>query len=201
MRWYHYLLPALVLSSAARAQPAASLPPAASTASNWGGGVGIGNGLEMHAGYLKNHWLLLGRSRYKWWRPDSGPGSSGWFQRFNTSSRQVEVAALAGYGQPVGRSLAYAAAGVGYVIGRQLGEYRYTIRGNEFIVNDTHFYAYRSYQAIGVPLEMGFISPLKKRETSLGLCFQANLNPEHSVYCVLLSLWFGKLGAAPAGMR
>lgn len=191
----------MALAQTTPAQPAAPLPPAAAAAGGWGGGIGIGNGLEMHAAYLKNHFLLLGRSRYKWWRPDSGPGANGLFQRLNTRSRQVEVAALVGYAQPVGRGLAYAAAGVGYVVGRQLGEYRFTLRGNEFLVNDTHYYAYRSYQALGVPLEIGFISPLEKRGTRLGLSLQANLNPEHSVYCVLLSLWFGKLGAGAAETR
>ncbi|GAB3310046.1 hypothetical protein GCM10027511_22910 [Hymenobacter humi] len=153
----------------------------------------------MHAGYFKEHLLLFGRSRYKWWGPEDGPGTSNLFQNFNTRSRQAEVAALAGYGLPVGLGLAYAAAGVGYVAGRQLGEYRYTIRSNEFLSNDTHYYAYRSYQALGVPLEVGLLGPVRNRSLRVGLALQANLNPEKSVYCLLLTFWGGKAGASSPG--
>ncbi|ALW86414.1 hypothetical protein AUC43_15770 [Hymenobacter sedentarius] len=191
-------LPALLLSLAARAQSAAPLPAPASPGA-WGGGIGIGNGLEIHADYLKGHLLLVGRSRYKWWGPQEGPGSSNLLQNFNTRSRQTEVAALAGYGLPVGRGLAYAAAGVGYVAGRELGAYCYTIRSNNFFSNDTHYYAYRSYQAIGVPLEVGLLTPGTKRGLGIGLAFQTNLNPEKSVYCLLLTFWGGQLGASPSG--
>ena len=187
-----------LLSTNTLAQSTTPRPPAAGTSSGWGG-VGFGNGLEAHAGRFSNHRLVLGSARYKWWKPDSGPGAGDLVSHFNTRSRQTEAAVLAGYGQPLGRTLAYAAAGVAYVAGRQLGEYRYTIRSNAFLANSTHYYAYRRYQAIGLPLEMGLLLPLPNRDTNLGLSFQVNLNPDQSVYCVLLTLWTGQLRTNPTG--
>ncbi|MBF9237983.1 hypothetical protein I2I05_11315 [Hymenobacter sp. BT683] len=194
MKRYCFLLIGLFFSQAARAQPASPAPAATPLSGIWDGGVGIGNGIEIHGGYLSNHFLLLGRTRYKWWRPDSGPGSTGLFRQFNTRSRQTEVAALAGYSMPLSGTLLYAGAGVGYVTGRQLGEYRYTLRGNALIGGDTHYYAYRRYQAIGLPLEAGILFPAPKFKPSFGVTFQANLNPEQSVFCLLFTLWSGQFG-------
>lgn len=182
-------LSACLLPSLALAQAAAGAP-----ASTWGGGLGFGNGLELHGDYqTAGHLLLLGRARYKWWGPSSGPGV-GQVEHSNTSSRQTEIAALAVYGLPVGRSLLYGAAGVAYVAGRQLGEYRYSTLSNGLASSDaTYYYAYRSYQALGLPVEIGFRAP-PLRGLRLGLAGQANFNPEHSVYCVLLTLWADRLG-------
>jgi len=165
---------------------------------SWAGGFGLGNGVEIHVARTQQRLLLLGRGRYKLWGPESGPGSAfSLLQALNTRSQQVELAALAGSSLPLGRTLLYGAAGVGYVAGRQLGEYRYSIQTNSILGEATHYYAYRDYQALGVPLEAGLLLPeSKKRPVRLGLAFQANLNPEHSVYCALLSFWFGHVGPA-----
>jgi len=155
----------------------------------------------VHGGYLAaGHWLVLGGARGKWWGPSSGPGAR-WislFESLNTSSRQYEGAVLGGYALPLGRWLTYGAAGLGYVAGRQLGEYRYSLRGNGLFISDaTHYYAYRDYQALGVPLEASVLAPaIARANLRLGLTLQANLNPEHSVYCLLLSIWPGKFGTA-----
>lgn len=166
----------------------------------WAGGFGLGNGVEIHVARTQQRLLLLGRARYKVWGPESGPGSAfGLLQTLNTRSQQAELAALAGSSLPLGRTMAYGAAGVGYVAGRQLGEYRYSVQTNSILGEATHYYAYRDYQALGVPLEAGLLLPeSKKRPVRLGLAFQANLNPEHSVYCALLTFWFGHVG--PAGL-
>lgn len=164
----------------------------------WSGGLGVGNGLELHANYQTDgHLLLLGRARYKWWGPSSGP-SSGLLDQLNTRSRQVEVAALAGYGVPVGRGRLYATAGLAYVLGRQLNGYRYATYASGFLSSDaTYYYAYRRYQALGLPLEASFLAPPLARGPRLGLAFQANLTPEQSVYCVLLTLGFSSWGRPP----
>ncbi|OGX85692.1 hypothetical protein [Hymenobacter coccineus] len=171
------------------ARPCLGPAPAENPPGPWSGGLGVGNGLELHAAYQTDgHLLLLGRNRYKWWGPSAGPGSK-FFDNVNVLSRQIEVAALAGYGAPVGRSRAYAAAGLAYVLDRQLGDYRYTTRSSGLLWGDaTYHYAYRRYQALGLPLEIGLQGPLGRNQQRLGLAFQANLNPEHSVYCALLTL-------------
>ncbi|OGX88226.1 hypothetical protein BEN47_09045 [Hymenobacter lapidarius] len=198
----HCFLPiALFISQVALAQPVSPAPSAPTLTGSWSGGLGVGNGVEIHAGYFANRFVVLGRTRYKWWRPDSGPGSSGLFRRFNTRSRQTEVAALAGYSVPVRSALVYAGAGVGYVAGRQLGDYRYTLRGNAAISNDTYYYAYRRYQAIGLPLEVGFVCPAPNPDLNVGISFQANLNPEQSVFCLLVTLWGGQFSRRPAPAR
>lgn len=173
----------------------------APTRGTWGAGLALGNGVAVHGGYLAaGHWLVLGRARGKWWGPAAGPGSK-WislFESLNTHSRQYEGALLGGYAQPLGSWLTYGAAGLGYVAGRQLGEYRYSLRGNGLLFGDaTHYYAYRDYQALGVPLEVSVLAPpFARADLRLGLSFQANLNPEQSVYCLLLSIWPGKFGSA-----
>ena len=168
---------------------------ATSSAAEWTGGFGVGNGLELHASRLQQHGLLLGRVRYKIWGPSSGPGS-GWFDGgLNTYARQAEVAALAGYSLPLGKGLLYGAAGLSYLYGRQLGEYRYTIHQNSLLGDATHYYAYRDYQAVGIPLELGVLAHLKRpADVRPGLTFQANLNPEQPVYCVLLTFWISDWG-------
>ncbi|MDQ2772971.1 MAG: hypothetical protein M3Y54_21000 [Bacteroidota bacterium] len=113
----------------------------------------------------------------------------------NTRSRQAEGALLAGYDLTKGHNRAYAAAGLGYVAGRKLGEYRYTIHGNS-IIEQTHYYAYTQYQALGLPLEIGAMHSFPRARLALGLSLQANLNPDQSQYCLLFSMWFGKRGLA-----
>lgn len=156
-------------------------------------GVGVGNGVELHGGYSQRRLLAYGRLRGKWWGPTNGPKANWLGDDINTRSWQAEAAALLGYPLPVGRALVYGAAGLAYVRGRQLGEYRYSIRRNGGLVtNAEHFYAYRDYQALGVPLEVGvLLPPLGPGQLRLGLAGQANLNPQHSVYCLLLTIWSG----------
>ncbi|WP_191906524.1 hypothetical protein [Hymenobacter baengnokdamensis] len=112
----------------------------------------------------------------------------------NTRNRQLELAALVGYGLPLGRSLVYGAAGVGYLNGRQLGEYRYTAHYSGLLGSETYFYSYRSYQALGLPAEVGILSPKNRAGGRWGLTFQANFNPEQTVYCALVSYWLGVSG-------
>lgn len=185
----------LLLASALPLASQAQVPTAGPA---WAGGLGLGNGVEIHVARTQQRLLLLGRARYKVWGPEAGPGSAfSLLQTLNTRSQQAELAALAGGSLPLGRALAYGAAGVGYVAGRQLGEYRYSVQTNSFLGEATHYYAYRDYQALGVPLEAGLLLPeSKKRPVRLGLAFQANLNPEHSAYCALLTFWFGHVGPA-----
>lgn len=165
-------------------------------AAAWGGGAGLGNGAGIYVGRLQGHLLVLGRVRYKAWRPASGPGSDGWFSHLDTRSQQWEEAVLAGYAQPVGRGLLYAAGGLGYVQGRKLGEYRFTTRTSGLLGDYTHYYSYRSYQALGLPLEIGLLHPIGAGNIAVSLSAQANLNPEQSVFCLLFSLCGGRLGTS-----
>ncbi|MGI4833661.1 MAG: hypothetical protein ACRYFK_09395 [Janthinobacterium lividum] len=173
--------------------PLASL--AQSPAPAWGGGVALGNGLEAHVGAQRQGWLLLGRARYRWWGPRSGPGAS-WLDDRNTSSRQVELAALGGYGLPLKQGLLYGGLGLGYLNGRQLGDYRYAIAQNSLLGTSTYYFAYRNYQALGLPVELGVLTG-PRYGGRLGLAFQANFNPEKTLYCGLLTLWLGRFGQAP----
>lgn len=186
MNYLGCLLPG-VLSLAARAQPAA---PAPTLPDRWHIGVGVGNGGAVQGGYEGPHWLAYGRVRGKWWGPETAPRAALLGDNVNTYSQQKEAAVLLGYAVAAGRSRFYAAAGVAYVSGRQLGEYRYSLRKSGLLSADaTHYYAYRDYQAIGLPLEVGWQAPAFARETTrLGLAGQANLNPQHSVYCVLATI-------------
>lgn len=162
----------------------------------WGGGVGLGNGIEAHVGRQQGGWLALGRVRYRWWGPADGPGSH-FFDRMDTRSRQVEVAALAGYGLPLGRQLVYGAAGLGYLNGRALGEYRYATTESGVLGSTTYYYSYRSYQALGLPVEVGLLLPqLRGGQFRLGVAFQANFNPEKTLYCGMLTCWLGRFGSA-----
>ncbi|GAB3867322.1 hypothetical protein GCM10028824_09460 [Hymenobacter segetis] len=188
MKRNYYLLAAL-LSGPAQAQSAApgsatSVPPPANA---WYIGLGVGNGLEMHSGYKAPHWLAYGRLRGKWWGPDKEPKAHLFGDDVNTNSQQTEAAVLLGIPLAAGRSYFYAAAGVAYVSGRQLGEYRYSLRKSGLLSSDaTHYYAYRDYQAIGLPLEVGWQSTAyADGNARFGLVGQANLNPEHSVFCLL----------------
>lgn len=166
-------------------------PPPASPEARWGLGAGVGNGLAVQGGYYGPRLLVLGRLRTKWWGPDTEPKANLTGDEVNTRSRQTEAAVLLGYPLPVGRALLYGGTGLAYVVGRQLGDYRYSIRRNGGLTTDaTHYYAYRDYQALGLPLELGLLSaPIRKSRTRLGLTVQANLNPEQPVYCVLLTVW------------
>ena len=177
------LTSALIHGACAQA-PLAGLP-ASSSSGPWAD-VGLGNGLGAHVGYFHHDWLLLSRARYKWWSPDSKPSDSG---KLNTKSRQAEVAALLGYSLPLGGSRAYAAAGLGYVAGRELGDYRYTLRTSGLLSKATHYYSYRDYRALGLPLEVGVLLPSVYKHLGPGLSVQANLNPEHSDFCVLITFW------------
>lgn len=178
-----------LLPGAALGQTPSPVAPAAST---WTGGFGVGNGLELHAGRWGTRLMAYGRLRGKWWRPASGPSTNWLGHDLNTRSRQVEAAALLGYPVAVGKALVYAAAGVAYVNGRELGEYRYTLRANGLVTSATHYYSYQDYQALGLPLEVGILTPrLGINAQRAGLSFQADLNPQYSVFCVLATLWLG----------
>ena len=87
------------LPMAGMAQPVFA-PPAAT----WSSGAGVGNGVELHVGYLKPHLMAWMRGRGKWWGPEKGPEADFFGSEINTKSRQFEVAALAGYPLAVGRS-------------------------------------------------------------------------------------------------
>lgn len=190
--WLFWLAPGLL---------AAQAPGPRSAATGGFGGLAVGNGLEVHGGYLGPRLLAMGRIRYKWWGPESGPDES----RFGTSdgprSRQAEAAALLGYPLVVSRTVVYAATGLAYVNGRQLGEYRYSVRPSSSSLlppPPCNFYAYRDYQAVGLPLEVGVVSPpLGPDLVRVGVVGQANLNPQQSVYCLLATFWFGNLIGHP----
>lgn len=137
--------------------------------------------------------MALSRARYRWWGPSSGSGSN-LLDELNTRSRQWEVAALADYSLPLGRGLGYVAAGLGYVRGRQLGEYRYATSRGRLITSNTYYYSYRSYQAVGLPLEIGALTPPNHRGTRASLALQAGFNPEKPIYCVLIGFWVGNFG-------
>jgi hypothetical protein len=173
----------------------AGLAQTASAQAAWGGGIGVGNGLEAHVGRQQQRWLLLGRVRYRWWGPSSGPGSS-FFDNLDTRSRQTEVAALGGYGLPLGPTLVYGAAGLSYLNGRQLGEYRYALTQSGLFGSNTYYYSFRSYQAVGLPIEIGMLARTY-RDVRFGLVFQANFNPEKTLYCGMLTCWLGKFGRSP----
>ncbi|NML68083.1 hypothetical protein HHL22_23030 [Hymenobacter sp. RP-2-7] len=180
MKHLYLLLCLLPLGSLAQNAPA------------WGGGVGVGNGVEVHAGRQQRGWLALARVRYRWWRPGSGPGSS-FLDDVNTKSRQLEVAAMAGYGVPLGRTLLYGGTGLSYLYGRHLGDCRYTAAYSGLVGSRTYYYAYRDYQALGLPLEIGWLSP-PRQQARLGLAFQANFNPERTLFGGMLTLWLGHFG-------
>ena len=179
------LLPTAAL--ARQAAPVASAAPRA-----WSGGFGAGNGLELHVGRWESRFIAFGRVRGKWWGPTTGPTADWFGSNLNTRSRQVEAAALVGYPLAVGPLTLYAATGVAYVNGRQLGEYRFTLRTSGALSDATHYYSYRDYQAVGWPLDVGILSPRFGAEKArAGLSFQANLNPQHSVFCLLATFWIG----------
>lgn len=175
----------LPLTAAAQSAPAPR--PAAAA---WGFGVGVGNGLELHGGHYSPRLLAFGRLRGKRWGPESGPKPSLFGDDINTYSSQLEVAVLVGYPLAVGRSTLYGAAGLAYLSGRELGQYRYTLRKSGLLSADgTHYYSYRDYRALGLPLEIGYLSPeLGYRRLRLGLAGQADFNPQQSVYCLLATL-------------
>lgn len=181
----HLLLALIPLTAAAQA-PAG--PPLA--AAKWGFGAGLGNGLALHGGHYGPRLLALGRLRYKWWGPESGPQPQLFGDDINTRSRQTELAALVGYPLSVGESILYGAAGLAYLSGRQLGQYRYSVRRGGLISSDaTHYYSYRDYRALGLPLEIGYLSPeLGYHRLRLGLTGQLNFNPEQTVYCGLVTV-------------
>ena len=183
------------LCFAAQAQaPAAASPPAAT----WNLGFGLGNGLEVHAGYYHPRWLAFGRLRGKWWGPEQEPSAHFWSDGLNTRSEQTEAAVLLGIPVAAGQTYFYAAAGLAYVSGRQLGDYRYSLRkGGLFSTNAIHYYAYRDYQAVGLPLEVGWQSEPLARALRLGVVAQANLNPQHSVYCFLATISFAVFPPQP----
>ena len=177
----------LTLTLGAYAQAPLAAKPATFGDGLWAD-VGVGNGLGAHVGYFHHDWLLLGRARYKWWGPDAKPGN-GFTEHLNTRSRQAELAALAGYSRALGGSLLYAATGLAYVAGRELGTYRYTLRSSGLLSGATHHYSYRDYQALGLPLELGIMLPSIKNHLGPGLSLQANLNPEHSDFCAFITFW------------
>lgn len=185
------IIMALPLALAAQSAPISSAVPP--TPAKWAVGFGAGNGLEMHGGYYGRHLLAYGRLRGKWWGPKAGPTSSLFGDNLSTYNSQLEVAALLGYPLVVGRSTLYGAAGLAYLDGRTLGEYRYTLRESGLLSTDgTHYYSYRDYRALGLPLEIGYLSPaFDGQPFRLGIAGQANYNPQQTVYCVLVTIWLG----------
>lgn len=161
--------------------------------------MGVGNGVEAHLGRQQGHWLVLGRVRYRWWGPSSGPGSN-FLDDVNTKARQLEVAAMAGYGLPLGGTYLYGGTGLSYLNGRQLGDYRYAAAYGGLGSAHTYYFAYRDYQALGLPLEVGLLLP-ERRQARFGLAFQANFNPERTLYCGMLTLWLGHFGEATGRNR
>lgn len=182
---YYHLLPALLLSYAGHTQSAPA--PAAAPPGAWYTGVGVGNGLALAAGYRTPHWRAYGQLRGKWWGPDKEPKAQLFGDDLNTRSRQTEAAVLLGYSLAAGPTFFYAATGVAYVRGRELGEYRYSLRKSGLLSADaTHYYAYRDYQALGLPVEVGWqTASFSTVGMRLGISAQANFNPQHTVYCGL----------------
>lgn len=187
------ILTITALPLAAAAQSAPTSPAITPTPAKWAVGFGAGNGLEMHGGYYGRHLLAYGRLRGKWWGPTAGPTSALFGDDLNTRNHQFEIAALLGYPLAVGRSTLYGAAGLAYLDGRTLGEYRYTLRKSGLASTDgTHYYSYRDYRALGLPLEIGYLSPVSdSRQFRFGIAGQANYNPQQTVYCVLVTVWMG----------
>ena len=177
------LMPGIVLAQSSTTNPG--------PATSWGYGLGVGNGLALHLGYFRPHLVALGRARGKWWQA-SNETDGGLFGDPDLRAQQTEVAALLGFPIAVGDARLYVAAGLGYVAGRHTGEYRYTIRKSGLLSEPKNFYAHRTYQALGVPLEGGLISkPLGVEGVRVGIAAQANLNPQQSVFCLLATVWFG----------
>ncbi|MCI1187273.1 hypothetical protein MON38_07560 [Hymenobacter sp. DH14] len=200
MASHYHFLPALLLSLTVQAQSAPGAPPAAS--SSWQMGLGVGNGLEMHGGYRAQRWVSYARVRGKIWGPDAEPRAHLFGDDINAYSQQFEVAAgLVGYPLKAGKSIVIVAAGLAYVNGRQLGEYRYSLRKSGLFTSDaTHYYAYRDYAALGLPLELAWQAPeFAHSSVRLGLTGQANLNPQHSVYCLLSTVQFDLARWSAAG--
>lgn len=183
-----YLLLFGLLPGTALAQVAGSNLP---TTASWEYGLGLGNGAAVHVAHFRPRLMALVRVRGKWWRSADAPGG-GLFNEPETRSRQFEAAALLGYPVVVGGSRLYAATGLGYVSGRQAGAYRYTIRTSGLLSSDPkNFYAHYQYQALGIPVEVGWQSPfLGPNKVRLGVAGQANFNPQQSVFCLLATVWF-----------
>ena len=160
--------------------------------------MGVGNGLALHGTYYGPRGLALGRLRGKWWGPAAGPGPELFGDDINTRSGQTEAAALLGYPLVLGRTVLYGAAGVAYVSGRELGPYRFTLREGGLLSTDaTHYYSYRDYRGLGLPLEIGLLTPFTYDEqVQLGLAGQANFGAERAVYCLLgtVSFFPGRAG-------
>ncbi|MCC3159324.1 hypothetical protein LJ737_18930 [Hymenobacter sp. 15J16-1T3B] len=153
--------------------------------------AGVGNGLGAGAAYERGPWLLLARTRYKWWIPreiDLNPV----FSRLNSRSRQAEAALLLGRALTAGAHRFHAAAGVAFLAGRNLGDYRYTLRRSGlFSSPSTDYFAYQRYTALGLPLELGWQVQLDELGvTRLGLTAQGNLNPQHRDLTLLATLAF-----------
>ena len=161
-------------------------------APTWGGGLGVGNGVVAHLAYQRPGWSPLARARYRWWGPSSGPGSS-FLDATNTNSHQLELGALGVYRLPVGRGLLYGGLGISYLKGRQLGDYRYAVQQTGVLGSTTYYYSYRDYQALGLPVEVSLLTPSRKN-VRFGLAFQANFNPEKTLYCGMLTFWLGAFG-------
>ena len=181
--WLLSLLPVAALAQ----QAAPANEPA------WDGGVGVGNGVEVHVGYQRQQWRLQGRAVGKWWGPAAGPGR-GLFTDTNVRSRQLEAAVLATYCQPLGRWQLYGGLGLSYLHGRELGDFRYATTQSGFFGSSTYYYAYRDYQTLGLPVEIGLQLPRLKNQSRFGLAFQGDFNPEKNMYCGMLTYWFGSFG-------
>ena len=152
-------------------------------------GAGLGNGLGAEAGWFGRRVALLGRVRYAWWLPQDIRRSSKLFDGYNTRSRQTEYAALAGYPLPVAGGVVTAAAGLAYVHGRQLDEFRYARKG---LFGNSYVFSYTRYQALGVPVQLSWVAatPNIGSRTSVraGVSLQANFNPVQPDFTLLVNL-------------
>lgn len=159
----------------------------------WQVGAGVGNGVCVFGGVSWPRAVALLRGRYLWRGPNQEPFRHKLIQHLDTRSRQVEGAALLGYPMQLGRGTLQVASGLALVGGRLLTDYRFSKVSSGFISSSTHYFAYRRYVAVGLPLELSWQNkPLQREDGTLGISVQANLNPQHSTLCVLLTFTAGR---------
>jgi hypothetical protein len=152
--------------------------------------LGLGTGVAAALSYEHHSWLLLTRTRHKWWIP-SRFELDGVFNRVNSRSRQTEAGLLLGRTLRAGAHRFHAAAGLAYLSGRDLLAYRYTLRRSGLTGRTTDYFAYRRYRALGLPLELGWEAAVgRERFNRLGITAQADLNPERPDFTLLATLAF-----------
>ncbi|QKG51648.1 hypothetical protein [Hymenobacter sp. BRD67] len=99
----------------------------------------------------------------------------------------------------MGHALLYGATGLSYLNGRQLGDYRYAVTQSGILSTKTYYYSYRNYQALGLPVEIGVLMRPHRSGVRFGLAFQADFNPEKTLYCGMFTCWLGKFGVPREG--